>query len=215
MSWFQKLLGSSEPMPRGGFAAVASRTLARKLEHTDTAVQCAFSFGWQAQTSRFGLTEHSARVALISRWLAEGLGLPEEDTRTLEHAAELHEIGMVAIPPALIRTPRPLTSEELARVRSHALIGAEIVRSAYEPLKGDLIENQYASLSTLRQRFGAEATTLRLAAILRVADVYDTLTHPRPYQSDLPEDRWREVLHAGMGSQFEPDAASLLLRGAV
>jgi response regulator RpfG family c-di-GMP phosphodiesterase len=211
MSWFQKLLGSSEPMPRGGFAAVASRTLARKLEHTDTAVQCAFSFGWQAQTGRFGLVEHSARVALLARWIAEQMEVPEEEVVVLEHAAQLHEIGMIAVPHTLIRTPRPLTTAELAQVRAHAAIGAQIVRAAYDPIKGDLVEHQYSDYATLCRTFRGADMTAELAGILRVADVFDTLLHPRPYQQDVPRDRWQEVIGSGAGTRFHPAASTVLL----
>lgn len=211
MNWIGRLIGPSAADVGKGERTLTTRRLARKIEHTDTAIQCALSFGWQAQTWRFGLVEHSARVAMLARWIAEQMEIPEADVVTLEHAAQLHEIGMLAVPHSLIRTPRPLTSAELARVRAHASIGAEIVRAAYEPIKGDLVEHQYSDYTTIRRRFSDDESTAELAGILRVADVFDTLLHPRPYQQDLPPDRWQGILGDGVGTRFHPAATTVLL----
>jgi HD-GYP domain-containing protein (c-di-GMP phosphodiesterase class II) len=215
MDWLTSVV---ERLRRGDLSP-ATRSVSRNkvspmVEQTTLAMRRALHLGCQAQTWRFGFVEHCARVALIARWMAEELELPEASIETLEHASQLHEIGMIAVPPTLVQSSRPLTPEELARVRAQASIGAEIVRAAHAPPKADLIEQQYATLAELRQRFAKDPHTLQLAAILRVADVYDTLTHPRPYQREIPKYRWREVLADGLGTQFEPDAAGLLLRAS-
>lgn len=188
-----------------------ARALAKDRKTTALSMECALSFARQAQDWRFQLVEHSTRVSRLARHLAEHLALAEENSETLRHVAELHEIGMIAVPAELIRARRALSAEELRRVREQAAIGSAIVRAAYPACKGELIAHQYDDFVRLRTRFGRGTPELLMAGILRVADVFDTLNHPRPYQKDVPRWRWMELLEEGAGTRFHPDAAECLL----
>ncbi len=209
--WFTRFFGPDPGSPDGP-PAVTLRDLEQRLEHTRVAIQCAYSFGWQVQDWRYSLAEHCARVSILTDWLGERLGLDARDRATVRHAAQLHEVGMIAIPEALVDAPRPLTGVELDRVRAHAAIGAGIIRLSYEPIKADLVEHQYATYADLRRQFPDAFRLRRLAGVFRVADVFDTLTHPRPYRRDIAASSWRDVLSAGTGTMFDPDAARILLR---
>lgn len=212
IGWIGRLRGRSSTVQSTGRENLPPQLDSAHTAHAETAMQCALSFALQAQEWRFHFVEHCARVALTARYIADRLSVTPKHAAALHHAAEMHEVGMVAVPHELIRRPYALNSTELQQVRTQARVGARIVGAAYEPLKAAVVENQYASFADLRRRLSAGSPELVLAGILRVADVYDTLLHPRPYQRDIPKWRWLEVLEGGMGSSFYPEAAEVLLR---
>src|SRR5262245_59233482 len=73
---------------------------------------------------------HLSGVAELADRTARRLGLPSEEVERIRHAGELHDVGKVAIPDAILGKPGPLNDEEWAFVRRHTLIGERIVSSA-------------------------------------------------------------------------------------
>ena len=153
---------------------------------------------------------HCTRVAALSGSIAEALGIGEQERDLLRRAAQLHEVGIVAVPVDLLQRPDALAKEELERVREHAKVGAEIVRASHGDRVAQLVRYQYADYQEM-QEMRLSADDLLLAGILRVADVVDAVTVPRAYQNPLPSDERREVLRRGIGSKFHPVAVHSLL----
>ncbi|HEX2092671.1 MAG TPA: HD domain-containing protein [Longimicrobiaceae bacterium] len=182
-----------------------------RAEDTQIDLAAALTFALYAIEPRLHVGAHCARVAARLAWLAEVEGFGESELRALVRAAELHEVGMVAVPVELLENPDPLTPAELARIRAQAWIGAEIVRKTEGDLTAWLIQHQYTDYEVLRARFPVESTELLLAGLFRVADVTDALTEPRPYQRRLPEHRRLDVLFSGIGTRFHPEAVRALV----
>jgi len=185
------------------------------VEMLDTQMEMtsALMFAVEWKEHQLHVVSHCARVSLTATWLAQQAGIAGDTFHDLQYAARMHEVGMIAVPTELLRKPGPLTAEELERIRSQARIGAEVARTMRRPLAGVIIENQYTDYEALRRRFAAGSTEFLLTGILRVADVFDALTTPRPYQRPVPESRGLEILRAGAGTKFHPDAVQTLLRG--
>jgi response regulator RpfG family c-di-GMP phosphodiesterase len=120
---------------------------------------------------------------------------------------------MVGVPGDLLTRRAKLSSDELARVRAQARVGAEIVRASHDFATARLIERQYDDYIEIRQTT-VDSREVLLSGLLRVADVYDAMTAPRPYQPPLPEAQWRQVLQLGSGSKFHPAAVYALFRWA-
>jgi two-component system, cell cycle response regulator len=160
------------------------------------------------------IVSHSARVASLVDWLAAELDLPEEDREVLRLAATLHEVGMVAVPPEILDKPAPLSGEELEQVRAQAWIGANVVRLTHSQRAARLIRYQYCDYDELRGHFPADSPDLLLAGVLRVADVFDAMCYPRPYQRNLTDEYRTAVLRGGMGTKFHPRVTRLMLRTA-
>ena len=76
-----------------------------------------------------GLGTHSEVVAMAGA-TAEALGLATDEVENVRHASELHDVGKVAIPDAILGKPGPLTDEEWGFVRRHTVIGERIILAA-------------------------------------------------------------------------------------
>jgi response regulator RpfG family c-di-GMP phosphodiesterase len=174
------------------------------MEETSLRLSSALVIAFDARDPGLDIVGHSSRVARLAEDLARGMGLSERDVEVLARAAQLHEIGMISVPQELLERPSQLSPEELARVRFQAVVGAEIVRAAYDDRTAVLIERQYLDYAWLARTTQLAPTELLLSGILRVADVLDAVSRPRPYQDPMPAERQREVLRSGMGSRFHP-----------
>jgi HD-GYP domain-containing protein (c-di-GMP phosphodiesterase class II) len=171
----------------------------------------ALSFALELKDPGMHIAGHCARVAATACAIGEELGLSRAEMDVLRHAAELHEVGMIAVPSELVHRPGPLSRAELERLRAQAAVGAEIVRAVYNLQTARIIEHQYDDYEEL-QRKRLSDRELLLAGILRVADVLDAVTTPRAYQRPLPPERRAEVLREGMATRFHPVAASAAIR---
>ncbi len=155
---------------------------------------------------------HAARVAALCDAVAVGLGLPAADAERLHAAALLHEIGKGAVPLELLHKTEPLAPEELERIRGHAHMGAEILRSVASlgPVAA-LVELQgtdHAAVAGLEGRAG----DVLPAGILRACDVWDAMASERSYRGAETREYRERVLRAGAGTRFHPDAVRALLR---
>jgi putative two-component system response regulator len=156
--------------------------------------------------------DHPRSVARYSERLAAALGLSERDIAVIRTAALLHDIGMISVPETILQQPRSLAPAELAQVRPHAALGAELVRV----LPGG--EAIAAIVRSHHERWhgggypdGLAGEEIPLGArIVAVADAYDALTAARPYRDALPADEALQVLWLGAGAQWDPDLVERL-----
>jgi response regulator RpfG family c-di-GMP phosphodiesterase len=158
------------------------------------------------------LVAHATRVLVLVDWLSSELDVGEAEFEHLQFAAQLHEIGMITVPLRILEHPGPLTPGELARVRDQAALGAEIVRGYHSPRTAHIIECQYIPHAELSARFPDGSTDLLLAGILRVADVFDTMGYPRPYQRAWSVEERVLELQSGMGDRYHPLVVDTFLR---
>ena len=194
--------GSVDGTVESGFAPKESLRVKKSMTS-------AFVFGLEVRDAEMGIVGHCAAVAMLARSLGAIMDISESDAYILDTAAQLHEVGMFAIPPDLLKRSSPLTLEELERIRSQAQISAEIAGMMHHPRVRSLIEHQYDDHAELEGVLPPE--DLLLAGILRVADVLAATTWPRPYQAALPRESRAQLLRLGAGSRFHPLAARLAL----
>ena len=123
--------------------------------------------------ARDGYAEgHCHRMANYATAVGRALGLGATDLQALHRGGFIHDIGMLAIPPMVVLRAGPLEPEEFERVKSHTVVGDELCRGLHhERLDG----------SGYPDRLAGEEIPL-LAQIIGAVDVYDAVTHPRPYQ---------------------------------
>ena len=152
------------------------------------------------------LSSHSADVSRLAEHVARRLGLAEDQLESIRHAAELHDVGKVGIPDAILSKPGPLDAEEWDFMRRHTIIGerivsgapalahvARLVRSSHERWDGAGYPDQLAG----------EATPIG-SRIIAVCDAFDAMRSDRPYKSAVCIDEALAELRRSAGTQFDP-----------
>jgi diguanylate cyclase (GGDEF)-like protein len=155
--------------------------------------------------------DHSERVAAIVRQLAVAARWSPARVAQLVEAAEVHDIGKVCVPEAVLRKPAALTATEYELVKSHAAVGAQMARVA-------LNEEQALWIHHHHERFdgggypGAQAGAQipEGAALLALADSWDVMTTVRSYSSAKPEAEALVECLSLAGTQFSPAACAAL-----
>ncbi len=156
---------------------------------------------------------HCERVAEGCRKVALALNLNEDDTRLLEQAARLHEIGKISVPVELLQKTDPLTADELDRIRSHPRVGADIVRGVSSLRRlAPLIEYHMVDHCELAGDVSPITPEFLLVGILRVVDAWDAMNSDRSYRAAMPRSYWEPLLRAGAGTRFHPQAVAALMR---
>jgi PAS domain S-box-containing protein/putative nucleotidyltransferase with HDIG domain len=152
--------------------------------------------------------QHTRRVGDLSAQIAEKLGLDNEIVRLIRLAAPLHDVGKIGIPDAVLLKPGRFTDRELAHMQRHTTIGAEMLAGGAYPQLA--IAEQIAA--SHHERYdgngypqGLAGEDIPIAArIVSVADVFDALTHERPYKEAWPLEKALTELRSQSGRQFDP-----------
>lgn len=151
------------------------------------------------------LRGHSERVASLARVLAETCDLSRNDLVTLNYAARLHDVGMVAVDSELIQRDGPLTEAERRRVAMHTVIGEEMLRP-YLPAEGlQAIRHHHEHYDGSGSPDGLKGEQIPLLArIITVVDVYDALTSERVYRGANSHEQAVRELQAMAGRELDP-----------
>ena len=157
---------------------------------------------------------HSARVAGYSRKLAEMNGKDEQECREVYYAALLHDIGKIGIPENIITKDGRLTDSEYAVIRQHPVLGAQILgRIQAVPYLITGARSHHERYDGTGYPDGLKGTDIpEIARIIAVADAYDAMSSRRSYRDAIPQEKVREEIVGGMGTQFDPGYARLMLR---
>ncbi|MGZ5046178.1 MAG: HD-GYP domain-containing protein, partial [Usitatibacter sp.] len=153
--------------------------------------------------------EHGYRVGKLSSLLAEDMGLNEGACNALEIAARLHDIGKIGIPDRILSMSEKLKDAERDLMSAHAVIGAELL--AKSPLPQLRLAEEIARCHHEwwdGTGYPAKLKGKRIplhARIVAVADVFDALTHGRPYAPPWEIEKALEEIKGRRGTQFDPD----------
>ncbi len=156
---------------------------------------------------------HSGRVAEYSRRIAERRGYSEARQNEIYMMGLLHDVGKIGIPDAVIGKPGKLTPEEFEMMKSHPVMGARILEKIQEMPKlsiGARWHHERYDGSGYPDGLAGEEI-LEEARIIAVADAYDAMTSRRSYRDILPQQRVREEIIRGRGTQFDPVFADIML----
>ncbi len=161
--------------------------------------------------------EHTQRVGATSARLARRMGLPAAQVELLRQAAPLHDIGKVGVPDAVLLKPGPLDPAERAVMQEHTVIGRRILAGSASPVLRMAEEVAWCH----HERWDGGGYPRGLAGdaipvggrIVAVTDVFDALTHERPYKAAWSPDEARAHLRDGAGRQFCPTAVTAFLAG--
>ncbi len=149
---------------------------------------------------------HSERVKILSLELGYYIGLDVREIEILEHASILHDIGKIGIESFILQKQGKLTKREYGIIKSHPLIGEEIL-GPIETLDGvrQTILQHHERYDGTGYPYGLRGEELLLKArILSVVDTFDAMMSERPYRRPLPLFQIKQELIAGAGAQFDP-----------
>ena len=133
--------------------------------------------------------EHTKRVGQLAAALAQMAGWPEEELDVLRRAAMLHDIGKIGIPDRVLLKPGKLTAEEFDLIKTHTAVGSRILRgSRFRVLQlAEEVACYHHEKWNGGGYLGLQGESIPKAArIVAVADVFDVLTHSRPYKAAGP-----------------------------
>ena len=152
--------------------------------------------------------DHTFRVAKYSRMISERLGLSRQECRSIYLASPLHDIGKVAIPDGILLKPGLLDDDERAIIKTHAEIGARILRGSASDLirlAAQIAECHHERWDGAGYPKGLSGEAIPLCArIVAIADVCDALTTERPYKKAVPVASALAILEAERGRHFDP-----------
>ena len=159
--------------------------------------------------------EHAQRIGRSGVALARALAVEEKTVALIGQAAPLHDIGKIAIPDAILLKPGPLTDAEFAVVREHPAIGALILSGS----ESELLRMAEAIARTHHERWDGRGYPDRLSQneiplagrIVAVADVFDALTHARPYKPAWPLADAIDEIRRDRGRHFDPSVVDAFL----
>ncbi|MBR1555566.1 MAG: HD-GYP domain-containing protein [Oscillospiraceae bacterium] len=156
---------------------------------------------------------HSSRVAQYSEMIAERAGKDEKERQNIYLAGLLHDVGKIGIPEGIINKDSKLTDEEYAIIKTHPVIGNQILRKITKnpslSIGAHYHHERYDGRGYPEGLKGEEIP--EIARIIAVADAYDAMTSKRSYRDTLPQQVVREEIVKGRGTQFDPQFAEIML----
>ena len=157
---------------------------------------------------------HSKRVTELTIRMARRMGFSEEELVHIYRGALLHDIGKLGIPDDILNKPGPLDEHEMNIMRLHPQIAVDLI-SPIDYLKPALNIPRYhhEKWDGTGYPHGLVGETIPLEArIYAIIDVYDALTHDRPYRQKMSEKDALEFIKSQAGTHFDPAVLEVFLK---
>jgi HD-GYP domain-containing protein (c-di-GMP phosphodiesterase class II) len=186
-----------------------------------------FTMGHQATSALVQALQHrepqlgqqTHDVAELVRHVATALGIVGDELEQVVRAAELHDVGKVAVPDAILTKPGPLSDAEWGFMREHTVVGDRILSAA------PALEDAAKLVRSSHERYDGTGYPDRLrgeriplgARIVAVCDAFHAMTSDRPYRPALSVQEALDELQRCAGAQFDPrvvNAFTAMVTGA-
>lgn len=170
---------------------------------------------WGEAISGMEMTNHVKRVGKISRLLASKLNLENIDLETVEIIGVVHDVGKLSLPRSILEKNGSLSAEEFDIVKSHSEVGARILEGSDNEtlrLASEVIKQHHEKWNGKGYPAGLKGEKIHiLSRIISVADVFDSMLHPRPYRKAFSAEETVEYLTDQRGKSFDPAVVDILL----
>ncbi len=160
--------------------------------------------------------EHTKRVGDLSARIAVGLYLETTLVDAIRLTAPLHDVGKIAVPDNILLKPGKLDIAEFEMVKLHTTVGAKLLSIIHSPemeLAKSIALSHHEKWDGSGYPEGLVGDQIPLPArIVAVADVYDALTHERPYKKAWSHDQATDEIHSLSGRNFDPTVVKAFLQ---
>lgn len=159
--------------------------------------------------------QHTQRVGASSAFLAQVLGLPSEQSKLLHRASPLHDVGKIGVADGILLKPGKLTDAEFEAMRRHTSIGAALLSGG----NSELMQVAESVALTHHECWNGSGYPQGLTGadipiegrIVTIADVFDALTHERPYKAAWNIPAALEEIRSQSGAKFDPEVVEAFL----
>lgn len=153
--------------------------------------------------------DHCKRIMQLSMQVGEQLGLPSHELYQLHIGSFLHDVGKTKIPNSILNKPSRLTKEEYELMKTHTLLGGEMLRKTNSSILKDaasIVEQHHERFDGSGYPFGLKGNEILLASsIVAVVDSYDAMTSVRVYSQGRSKQEALEEIKNERGKLFHPD----------
>jgi diguanylate cyclase (GGDEF)-like protein len=158
-----------------------------------------------------GLGAHLDGVAALATAVAKGLELPDEEVDHIRQAAELHDVGKVAVPDAILNKPGPLDPDEWEFIKGHTIVGERIISAASSlETVAKLVRSTHERHDGSGYPDGLRENQIPLGArIIGVCDAYDAITSDRSYRPARSHEQAITELRRCRATHFDPAIVDL------
>lgn len=152
--------------------------------------------------------QHTQRVGEMAGRIAAAMGLPEASVELIRRAAPLHDVGKIGISDSILLKPHGLSPEEFEVMKTHTTIGAGLLAGG----ESEFLQTAERIALSHHERWngrgyphGLKRGAIPLEArIVALADVFDAISHDRPYKKAWPREEALAEIREQAGQQFDP-----------
>ena len=159
--------------------------------------------------------EHCYRVGRLASILGKEIGLEEDVCFLIDLAARLHDIGKLVVPDAILLKPGKLTPGEREIMQTHTTAGADILAKSNIPqmhIAEEIARHHHERWDGNGYPTKLAGTAIPIAArVSALADVFDALTHKRPYKEAWKVSDALAEIASLKGKQFDPELTDIFL----
>jgi len=156
---------------------------------------------------------HSERVTQYSITIAEQMGLSEDEIRTIQYSAILHDVGKIGVSGTILNKVGRLSFDEYCAIKQHCVIGENIIKRV------DFLQETRPIIRGHQEHFDGSGypdglagdEIPLLARILAIADVFDALITDRPYRKAYSYMEAIEIISENTGKYFDPKIVTIFL----
>ncbi len=203
----QQLANNAEWLER----EVAERTRELESARAETLQRLALAAEYRDDDT----SQHTERVGATAAEIATRLELGSDQIMLLREAAPLHDVGKLAIADSILLKPGKLTPQEYEVMKTHAALGARLLSGSSSPvlqMAAIIAASHHERWDGTGYPAGLAGESIPLVGrVVAVADVFDALTHERPYKSAWPLGRAIAEIQRAAASQFDPRVVAAFL----
>jgi putative two-component system response regulator len=152
--------------------------------------------------------QHTQRVGETAGQIAAAMGLPDATVELIRRAAPLHDVGKIGIGESILLKPHGLSPEEFEVMKTHTTIGAGLLAGG----ESEFLQTAERIALSHHERWngkgyphGLKERAIPLEArIVALADVFDAISHDRPYKKAWPREEALAEIRSQSGQQFDP-----------